>query len=86
MEQQTFMIKNFLRIIYPDIHLRRMTYPPERIYLCRKQMESVTKIIDNRKKNGSFQNRPRLILSGDLYSVERDNLSHYSHLFNVYKR
>ena len=20
----------FLRIIYPDIHLRRMTYPPER--------------------------------------------------------
>ena len=27
-----------------------------------------------------------LLLSGDLYSVERDNLSHYSHLFNVYKR
>ena len=30
MEQQMFMIKNFLRIIYPNIHLRRMTYPPER--------------------------------------------------------
>ena len=23
--------KDFLRIIYPDIHLRRMAYPPERI-------------------------------------------------------
>ena len=31
MEQQTVTIKNFLRIIYPDIHLRRMTYPPERV-------------------------------------------------------
>ena len=30
MEQRPFMIKNILRIIYPDIHLRRMTYPPER--------------------------------------------------------
>ena len=30
MEQQTVTIKNFLRIIYPNIHLRRMTYPPER--------------------------------------------------------
>ena len=30
MEQQTFIIRNFLRIIDPDIHLRRMTYPPER--------------------------------------------------------
>ena len=31
MEQRPFMIKNILRIIYPDIHLRRMTYPPERV-------------------------------------------------------
>ena len=23
--------KDFLRIIYPDIHLRRMTYPQERV-------------------------------------------------------
>ena len=30
MEQQTITIKIFLRIICPDIHLRRMTYPPER--------------------------------------------------------
>ena len=30
MEQQTVTIKNFLRIIYPNIHLRRMTYPQER--------------------------------------------------------
>ena len=30
MEQQTVTIKIFLRIIYPDIHLRRMTYPLER--------------------------------------------------------
>ena len=31
MEQRPFMIKNILRIIYPDIHLRRMAYPPERV-------------------------------------------------------
>jgi|GEM_PF-6900838 len=31
MEQQTVTIKIFLRIIYPDIHLRRMTYPLERM-------------------------------------------------------
>ena len=31
MEQRTVTVKNILRIIYPDIHLRRMTYPPERI-------------------------------------------------------
>ena len=30
MEQQTVTIKIFLRIICPDIHLRRMTYPQER--------------------------------------------------------
>ena len=30
MEQQTVTIKIFLRIIYPDIHLRRMAYPQER--------------------------------------------------------
>ena len=30
MEQQTVTVNIFLRIIYPDIHLRRMTYPPER--------------------------------------------------------
>ena len=31
MELQTVMIKNFSRIANPDIHLRRMTYPPERV-------------------------------------------------------
>ena len=31
MEQQTVTIKIFLRIIYPDIHLRRMAYPLERV-------------------------------------------------------
>ncbi len=30
MKHQTFIIKNFLRITDPDIHYRRMTYPPER--------------------------------------------------------
>ena len=29
MEQQTFTIKNFLRITDPNIQHRRMTYPPE---------------------------------------------------------
>ncbi len=31
MEQRTVTIKNFLRIENPDIHYRRMTYPPERV-------------------------------------------------------
>ena len=31
MEQQTFIIRNFLRITDPDIHFRRMAYPPERV-------------------------------------------------------
>ena len=30
MEQRTVTIKNFSRITDPDIHYRRMTYPPER--------------------------------------------------------
>ena len=30
MEQRTVTIKIFLRIIYPNIHLRRMAYPSER--------------------------------------------------------
>ena len=33
MEQQTVTIKNILRITDPDIHLRRMTYPTERVLL-----------------------------------------------------
>ena len=30
MEQQTVIIRNFLRITDLDIHFRRMAYPPER--------------------------------------------------------
>ena len=47
MEQQTVTIKNILRIIYPDIHLRRMTYPPERIRMVEKKETKEEKDINN---------------------------------------
>jgi len=43
MEQQTFMKKNFSRIENPDIHYRRMTYPPERDKLSATTPEELGK-------------------------------------------
>ncbi len=43
MEQQTVIIRNFLRITDPDIHFRRMAYPPERGKLSATTPEELEK-------------------------------------------
>ena len=57
-KQQTFMIKNFSRIENPDIHYRRMTYPPEQGTINYEKTKKEL-MINNPKMKNLFDKRQK---------------------------
>ena len=75
MEQQTVIIKNFSRIENPDIHFRRMTYPPEREVLIFGIVAVTTfhRLTIHSKKNSSEKTSTLYanLLKNTLFSAEK---------------